>query len=210
VSLSVNPFLACTMDSSLNNDNIEIVQLEEKYFAEAVEVLNQGFGTKRCCICVSGVKGVRQFRQSHTAKPLKREIAFLAIDKRTNTILGVVQLSKPGVPAFFGMHTCAPNEVYIDQLGVAEDARGRGVGTKLLEFCENFARNEPGIEILTLDVLKGNKALSLYERFGFEIVPFSNACERGMWTFMVTLFVGRPYGWCNPEWGLHNMKKKLI
>ncbi len=190
--------------------NIEIVQLEEKYFAEVVEMINEGFGTKKCCICFPGTKGMGQFTDSYRARPLKREIAFIAIDTCNKAILGFVQLCKPGVPAFWGLHTCEQNEVYVEQIVVAEKARGREVGTKLLEFCENFARNEAGIEVLTLDVLKGNKALSLYDRFGFEIVPPSNACSSCCTTFWVTFLMGRPYGLCNPEWGVHTMKKKLV
>mmetsp|Transcript_2248 Transcript_2248/g.2720 ORF Transcript_2248/g.2720 Transcript_2248/m.2720 type:complete len:198 (-) Transcript_2248:81-674(-) len=190
---------------------IEIVQLEEKYYDEVVDVINQGFGTKVCCFCLfsTGTYGVREYAKLHKGNPLKREIAFLAIDTSSKEVLGVMQLSKPGVPMFYNMHVCKPNEVYVDQLSVAAKARGRGVGTKLLEKAEEFARSEPGIEILTLDVLRGNKAVSLYERFGFEIISPKNACNSCAISCLVTFFFGRPFGWCHPEWGLHSMKKKL-
>ena len=59
------------------------------------------------------------------------------------------------------MHDPKKNEVYIEQVGVSSDARGRGVGTKLLQFSEEFAHNQPGVEILTLEVVRGNRAVGL-------------------------------------------------
>merc|ERR1711862_756987 len=77
--------------------------------------------------------------------------------------------------------------------------------------CENYARNEPtGIEILTLDVIKGNKAITLYQRFGFEIIPPESALESVIRNFFVLLLVGRPYGWCNSGWGSHDDEKVTI
>jgi RimJ/RimL family protein N-acetyltransferase len=51
---------------------------------------------------------------------------------------------------------------------VAEDWRGRGVGTALMEACIEWAR-ERGFFKLALQVWPHNKAaLGLYEKFGFE------------------------------------------
>ncbi|MBX5317493.1 GNAT family N-acetyltransferase, partial [Staphylococcus caprae] len=50
------------------------------------------------------------------------------------------------------------------------EARGKGVGTRLLNFAEKKAQKE-GFNKLSLTVVKDNdKALNLYKKFGFSIV----------------------------------------
>ena len=195
--------------TSKQHNNIKIVKLEEKHFADVSHIFNEGFGSKTLCFCISGRHTVKEFTKLHDSSPRKRDIAFVAIEEDTQEILGYIQLSKPGVPAFYGMHTCKDNEVYIDQIGVAARARGQRIGTKLLEYSEEYVRNEiQGIEIMTLEVLKGNPAIGLYERFGYEIKPvgsFSSCCT----ALFVLLILGRPYGLCHPKCGSHWMIKKL-
>lgn len=50
---------------------------------------------------------------------------------------------------------------------VSKEARGKGVGTVLLNNLFHLAQNYFGIEVLYLEVYEGNRAISLYERFGF-------------------------------------------
>jgi len=60
--------------------------------------------------------------------------------------------------------------LYIDQMGVEAAYRGQGVGSALLKFVEQVAR-EQGIDTLTLGVAAFNDgALRLYERHGFVLV----------------------------------------
>jgi GNAT superfamily N-acetyltransferase len=57
---------------------------------------------------------------------------------------------------------------YVNDLGVTEGMRGRGVGTALLAACEERARRA-GREWLRLSVLAANgDALRLYRRLGFD------------------------------------------
>ncbi len=51
---------------------------------------------------------------------------------------------------------------------VAEQYRGKGVGTKLLGSLIDLAKKQFSIEILHLEVYEGNPAISLYEKFGFK------------------------------------------
>jgi len=62
------------------------------------------------------------------------------------------------------VHTCLFSVI------VSPDARGKGIGTALLENLENLAKYTFTIEILHLEVYEGNPARRLYERLGF--VPF--------------------------------------
>ena len=51
-------------------------------------------------------------------------------------------------------------------IGVSEDARGRGVGTSLIEALIRSARSQ-GYRAVSLSVDRQNPALALYERSGF-------------------------------------------
>jgi len=64
----------------------------------------------------------------------------------------------------------APGCVYVANLGVRADARGRGVGSALLEH-ELRKAGAAGYEKMTLDVAVNNpRAEALYARLGFELV----------------------------------------
>jgi putative acetyltransferase len=51
---------------------------------------------------------------------------------------------------------------------VGEGFRGQGIGTALLEHTQHKAKETFNIEILHLEVYKGNPAIHLYERMGFQ------------------------------------------
>lgn len=61
------------------------------------------------------------------------------------------------------------DEYYIDTICVHPDARGQGIGTRLLAFAEDTGRTK-GYKKLSLNVeLKKIKAKKLYERIGFVV-----------------------------------------
>jgi ribosomal protein S18 acetylase RimI-like enzyme len=60
------------------------------------------------------------------------------------------------------------NELYIDALAVTKEARGRGVGSRMLASIRDFA-NSQNIEQLKLSVIDRNtRAIKFYKRNGFE------------------------------------------
>jgi len=62
----------------------------------------------------------------------------------------------------------ADREAYIDYIGVAEAARGTGLGRGLLGACRALALARPGIERLALSVGQNNApARRLFEGVGF-------------------------------------------
>lgn len=62
-------------------------------------------------------------------------------------------------------------DLYVEILVVSPHARGKGVGSKLLNFALEKACESDGVNFLTLGVLAENTgAVRLYQRFGFEIV----------------------------------------
>jgi ribosomal protein S18 acetylase RimI-like enzyme len=56
---------------------------------------------------------------------------------------------------------------WIDELFIRPELRGKGVGSKALDFAVQGAR-ECGAKVLHLEVNRGNPAINLYRRYGFE------------------------------------------
>ncbi len=58
-------------------------------------------------------------------------------------------------------------DAFIDELYIAEECRGRGIGRRAMEFAEGVAR-ERGVNALHLEVSRDNQgALELYRRAGY-------------------------------------------
>jgi RimJ/RimL family protein N-acetyltransferase len=55
---------------------------------------------------------------------------------------------------------------------VSQEVRGKGVGTLLMNNLIHLAKEYFGIGVLYLEVYEGNRAISLYRRFGFREVGF--------------------------------------
>lgn len=65
-------------------------------------------------------------------------------------------------------HFTGQPQAYIGELATSESAEGRGVGSSLVEACEQWAR-EQGYTILVLSTGAGNtRALRFYEHLGFQ------------------------------------------
>ena len=58
-------------------------------------------------------------------------------------------------------------EMYIDDLCVDENTRGRGVATALFHHVTAVAR-DAGADFVTLNVWQGNSALNFYEKMGMK------------------------------------------
>jgi len=72
----------------------------------------------------------------------------------------------------FGLYQRKPaqGELVMDGIAVHSEARGKGIGSRLLEEIENYAK-EHGFDRVRLDVIDINpKAKKLYERKGFKAV----------------------------------------
>jgi ribosomal protein S18 acetylase RimI-like enzyme len=58
-------------------------------------------------------------------------------------------------------------DAYIDELYIAEECRGRGIGRRTMDFVEGIAR-ELGVNAMHLEVSRDNRAaLELYRRTGY-------------------------------------------
>ncbi len=68
--------------------------------------------------------------------------------------------------------------LYVDWVAVAPQARGRGVGSKLLAFADEVAQDR-GLSAVALDVVDSNpRAQALYCRLGFDVES-----TRSVWPF---------------------------
>ena len=177
--------------------------------AEITSAYNDGAGAKFCCLCCplsehkSG-RGVIKYME----KNLERLPCWgIAVDNDTKQVLGYVAMTFHPMQPMDGLHTTKPGEAYIDQVMVTSTARGSGAGTKLLEWAEARAR-ERKCTVLALEVLNGNPAKRLYERFGLKVKPASACSRLCISPLFICCFASLPYG-CS-HWGSVVMTKSLV
>ena len=162
--------------------------------------------TKRFCCCVPvGNQTVSDsiIKKHWTKHPNVQKFAALALGE-SGEPLGFMQLIFAGMPC--DLHTSKKGECYIETLAVLPEARGKGVGTMMLEYAESVAVKE-GCEVLSLEVLNGNPAARLYSRFGF-VEKTQSACEDCLGMLIVSCLLGRVYG-CFGPCGAKTMEKPL-
>ena len=172
--------------------------LSDPHFAGANKVFNDFIGGAGgghgkvcccCCACSNCPRPDADFAAEHRKHPELRETCAVAlIDGK---VIGSTKLVFGG--QYQGMadqclHTPKRGEAYVDHLAVDASARGRGVGTEMLRWCEQTARAR-GAKVMTLGVVKANPAIRLYERFGF-VQTSSGCCESSV----VCCLFGTPHG----------------
>lgn len=195
---------------------IELIQTE--HLSEVTQILAHGFGNKYYLGCIPSIESETVVRRRYEQKmpPAKWKLGAVAVDTASKEILGFIQMTREGLPMYpEGLHSCADDEMYIEQIAVSENARGKGIGTMLLQWSVQTAtqHQSEGIQRLTLVVVNGNPAQRLYARFGFRVgakqEQLNNNCiQSSFMACAVACFVGRPYGCCN-EWGVTEMEYHL-
>ncbi len=76
------------------------------------------------------------------------------------------------------------DEMLVDYIAVHPDYRGKGIGSKLLDFGEDQARKNRKTIIYSLMVIGQNhRAIKLYERLGFKVVKTTKV-------FFLRIFTG--------------------
>jgi len=159
---------------------IRIEAISEEHFAATLGVMNQfirnGARKRLCCILPLGLfpTTMVEFRLMYST-PDAMSATAIAIRESDGKMVGFVQMTDRTMtrdPVGGCLHSLSENECYIEMMSVLPEARGGGVGTRLLQFCEARAR-ERGARKLILGVVAGNPAKRLYERFGFEDIDRS-------------------------------------
>ena len=163
---------------------VRVEPLTEPQFGGAVAVQNSFLGARKraCCICPYSCcpASEAEFAAPYRAHPDQLATTGVAIRETDGAVVGFVQMSAPGHTRDCisrALHTLGPTEVYIEMLAVSPEARGQGVGTKMLQWAEATAVAR-GASSLGLGVVNGNPARRLYNRFGFVPVRQKGACSR--------------------------------
>lgn len=83
-------------------------------------------------------------------------------------------------------HSTASDELYVDGIAVADEMRGNGIGSRLLDMLESIALSK-GIRTISLEVVDTNKrAEALYRRLGFIVTK-----QRTIWP--LNFFIKFPF-----------------
>ena len=133
--------------------------------SRAQEVLESNLATNQClaAICdqnLVGVLGIQTDKGGFINPALKKMIKVYGI------VGGIFRLS--GLALLH--HKTASDEVYVDGVAVADEMRGKGIGSQLFELLERIA-SKKGIRTISLEVIDSNpRAKTLYERLGFVVI----------------------------------------
>ncbi|MBP5533897.1 MAG: GNAT family N-acetyltransferase [Alphaproteobacteria bacterium] len=103
--------------------------------------------------------------QKYIAETIDNKDAVLFVAEENKNILGYLILYIQKYPDCFFMDT---RKGFIGSVGVDENYRGKGIGTKLLKAAETYLKKND-IFVFETDVFVFNKgAEKLYNRFGFK------------------------------------------
>jgi ribosomal protein S18 acetylase RimI-like enzyme len=196
--------------TSNDDEAIRVEVLTIDHLQQACQVMKEGFGTKRFLACIPMTESLKAMTKRYSNYPAEK-FALGAVAVSNSKVLGFVQMTNKDVPMYpAGLHVCETGEMYIETVAVSATARGKGVGSLLLDWCEQTARSyKTRIYKLTLCVINGNRAIGLYERFGFQGKTNDDACDDCCEALIICCLLGRPYGCCNPKWGATDMVKSL-
>ena len=189
----------------MNDDAIVIEQgLPDAFRDQAVEIFEDAFGSKMR-MAVSDLDKRKAFlRRTFVAE-------HCLIARRGETLLGMAGLSTKGAPCDGGLmgaswdfrpyrdllgwfgamwavwgnrladHRPEADEVYVDGIAVSADARGLGIGTRLLDETTAIARAN-GKAFVRLDVIDTNpRAQALYERVGYKVIKVQSFRFKERW-----------------------------
>jgi len=190
---------------SINSD-IVVECLSERHYLAARDIENEFLAAgKGCCfgclpyaLCpLSSWEFEGIYRQSPDDRSKTYGVAVRVEDQK---VLGICKLRMKDQPSTWDenwVHTVTDEkECYLDSMAVTKEARGRGVGTKLLNWAEEVAKDRQK-QKMALGVVNGNPAKRLYERQGYKDV--------GKDGIVVSFLLGRPNG----QFGAVLMEKSL-
>lgn len=93
---------------------------------------------------------------------------WVAEDPGSGALLGTVTVPRPGTRLH---EDTAEGEMDVRLLGVAREARGRGVGERLMLHCMDLARRRGAARLVLHTASQMGAAIRLYERLGFTRIP---------------------------------------
>jgi len=99
-----------------------------------------------------------------------KENVIKSFKKEPEGFIGIEENSE--LIAFIRIKTLKNNTCHISDLYVKKEFRGKGLGKKLMEIADEYAKRK-GAKRITLNVRKDNEpALNLYKKSGFKIKKY--------------------------------------
>ena len=120
-------------------NKIEYKALSANEFESCRELLNAFYGTKHflnCCSYANCQDTAEEFTKLYRHHPKALESCIIALDARENVVCGCIRLSIDEIPrsnADNFLHVPEKDECYVSTVSCERRARGKGVGTRLLE-----------------------------------------------------------------------------
>lgn len=125
-------------------DNIEFERMNQSHISDVAEIERQCFS--------------KPWSENAIAAELENDSAYFYVAKLCGEVIG-----------YIGMH-CAADECYVANVGVLKKYRQMGVGSALIKYAADTAR-QMKMSFISLEVRPSNtEAVRIYERFGFERV----------------------------------------
>ena len=99
------------------------------------------------------------------------------------------------IAGFVILQICGTFKGYIQTICISEELRGKGLGKKLLQFCEErILKISPNIFICASSFNKG--AIKLYNEFGFKLIgELENFVKEGFTELLLRKSVGSVLGY---------------
>lgn len=147
---------------------IEAVQ--ERHLADLARLQKDFLKSKVmcCCIPIGVFVNEADVRKAFHKCPEMMKVTAVALVE--DQVVGFIQVILHGMPC--EKHSVEKGEAYVYMIAVDPDARGMGIGSKLLDWADEIGRQH-GCEKMSLEVLGGNKAIGLFERKGYSAQPAS-------------------------------------
>eukprot|EP00438_Fugacium_kawagutii_P022547 Skav206057 [mRNA] locus=scaffold587:359133:361250:+ [translate_table: standard] len=152
---------------------IETLQRGNAQRVKEVALLHyDGFGAKRCCLCFGESQSELQSTLSSAVTWVPdAKLEAYAVALCDEQVVGFAQLGFHDTPGDVLMPICCRSTpdvhtCHLERIVVSQTMRGKGVGTQLLKWVDDKARQR-GCQRVKLEVVSNNPAKGLYEKHGY-------------------------------------------
>ena len=167
---------------------IESLGREDPRLKELALLNADGFRDKRCCLCIGDSQAELECSLRSAAKWVPdAKLEGFGVAMTGDQSVGFAQLGFHDTPGDVMLPVCfrnipAPDTCHLERIVVSHTMRGKGLGTKLLNWVDEKARQR-GCKHVMLEVVSNNPAKKLYEKHGY--VSRTGTCQK---VYMCPLF----------------------
>lgn len=142
---------------NLNNYKIELVQQNE--ITSITHLLNSAYKE----LADKGLNYTAAFQHEDKTKNRISKGRCFVLKDSLNNILGTILLTEENY-----ITNC--KTLYIGQFGVLPELKKNGIGTLLMQHCENLARQEAYVGIQLDTAIPSQHLVDWYQRLGYHII----------------------------------------